>query len=102
MLNVTSKKLPNRCIRVLTDLEILEVSGGRGIGRGAHRIRSQTGSGGLPTGCPTGQSMQLQGISVSTTSFTGSVAVTAAVLPSGTATANSPSTTIVCPALAPP
>ena len=96
MLNVTSNKLPNRNIRVLTDLEILEVSGGRGMmGRGPSRTGSQAGNGGLPAGCPTGQSMQLQGTNISTTSYTGSVSATAAVIPSGTITANSPVTTTV-------
>ncbi len=47
MLNVTSNKLPNRNIRVLTNLELLMVSGGRGMSRGSHRTRSQAGNGGF-------------------------------------------------------
>ncbi len=97
MLSVICKKIPNRNIRVLTDLEVLEVSEGKRIGRGSNRFRSQAGNGGLPAGCPTGQSMQLQGISVSTTSYTGSVSATVAVIPSGTVTANAPATTTVKP-----
>jgi hypothetical protein len=95
MLSVISQKIPNSNMRALTDLEILEVSGGRGIGRGSHRIRSQAGNGGLPTSCPAGQSMQLHGITVSTNSYTGSVTATVGVLPSGSITANSPVTTTV-------